>query len=206
MFLGGMNQELKKLVATCKPIFVLDAYNLVKLHEEALLADYSLPIYNDNPITNHSPIRNQYQPQTFASTQHKANNHQTIIKQPAITSLNPKPGRKIFNNEDYEERRMKNLCFWCDEEYSHNHKCEKKNLYNLQVATTGEEPEIFHEATKFPEEEEEDGDNDQRTTLYAINGEPVYNTFKISGQVKEKSILILFDSGSTHNIVSTKLV
>lgn len=41
MFLGGLKRKLAKLVATHSPHTVLQAYNLAKLHEDALLADSS---------------------------------------------------------------------------------------------------------------------------------------------------------------------
>lgn len=75
----------------------------------------------------------------------------------------------------------------------------------LEVHPTEEEDsEEFLEALDVdPEGEEERGEG---ITLYAINGVPVHNTFKIAGQVKRKPILILLDSGSTRNIVSSSMV
>lgn len=42
--------------------------------------------------------------------------------------------------------------------------------------------------------------------MCATNGSPVYNTFKITVRIKGKSILILVDPGSTHNIINSALV
>lgn len=206
MFLGGMNQKLKKLVATSRPISVLDAYNLAKLHEDALLIDFQPNSIPYSPMYNQHPLRNTtYQQKYPTSNSSKPASNQHNLKPQPITNLNPNSKNKTFYNNDYEERRRKNLCFWCDEKYSPAHKCEKKKMFNLQVVTAEDEPENFHEVEEFPEEEEDEG-NDQGITLCAVNGNLIYNTFKVAGQIKGKPVLILIDSGSTHNVVNATLV
>ena len=40
-------------------------------------------------------------------------------------------------------------------------------------------------------------------TLYALSGTPTSGTIRVRGKVKHKSMVILIDSGSTHNFVDT---
>ena len=37
-----------------------------------------------------------------------------------------------------EEKRLKNLCFWCDEKFSPRHRCKNRQLYMLTVQDEGE--------------------------------------------------------------------
>lgn len=87
MFLGGMSQKLKKLVVTSKPISVLDAYNLAKLHKEALHAYFQ-------PNTTHFFIMSShYQP--------KNTNYQQ--KPSALNS--PKPTTTRISHRFHRENR-----------------------------------------------------------------------------------------------------
>lgn len=174
------------------------------MHKEALLTDIQPNIPHFSTTSSYHSLKNlTYQQKPSTQNNYKPNTTQTYPKQQLVANLNPKPRSRTFSNDDYEEKRRKNLCFWCDEKYSPTHKCEKKKLYNLQVITAKEESEFFHEAGEFSEEEEE---SDQKFTLCAVNGGPLYSTLKLAGQIKDKSVVFLIDSGSTHNIVSSVLV
>ena len=47
---------------------------------------------------------------------------------------------------------------------------------------------------------EEDG-----ITLYALSGTPTSGTVRVMGRIMHKSLVILIDSGSTHNFVDISL-
>ena len=53
---------------------------------------------------------------------------------------NVKPTKSI-KNQDFEERRLKGLCFWCDDKFVLVHKCRSKMLYSLSVIE--EEDEVI---------------------------------------------------------------
>ena len=41
--------------------------------------------------------------------------------------------------------------------------------------------------------------------LYALSGTPTSGTMRVMGRIMHKSLVILIDSGSTHNFVDTSL-
>lgn len=83
----------------------------------------------------------------------------------------------------------------------------EKKLFNLQLVTMEEEPEIFHEVEEQEWLDESDNvSGRQNIATYAVNGSSEYNTFKTIGQVKGIPVLILIDSGSTHNIINSSLI
>nr|GEZ34841.1 hypothetical protein [Tanacetum cinerariifolium] len=53
---------------------------------------------------------------------------------------NTNPPRKQLSQKEYEEKRSKNLCFYCDNEYVPGHKC-KGQLFTLVVLADQEEQE-----------------------------------------------------------------
>ena len=38
-----------------------------------------------------------------------------------------------LNPKQIEEKRSKNLCFWCDDKFSPSHKCKNRQLYMITV-------------------------------------------------------------------------
>lgn len=93
----------------------------------------------------------------------------------------------------------------CDDKWSPGHKCDRKRLHILEIHPVEEEPEEFLEALDV-EPEQLDEELEEGITIYAVNELPIYNTFKMAARIKGKPILILLDSGSTHNIVSADMV
>ena len=44
-----------------------------------------------------------------------------------------------------EEKRLKNLCFWCDERFTPGHRCKNRQLYMITVHDDEEEGDSIHE-------------------------------------------------------------
>ena len=106
---------------------------------------------------------------------------------------------------ELQARREKGLCFKCDEKFSLGHHCKKE----LRVL-------LVHE-----DEEEEDNQFDDRATeepslielkdivelsLNSVVGLTTSGTMKIKGTIRSKEVIILVDSGATHNFLSLDLV
>ncbi|KAG8489288.1 hypothetical protein CXB51_017334 [Gossypium anomalum] len=89
-----------------------------------------------------------------------------------------------------EERRAKGLCYNCDESYSIGHRC--KRLFWIKV------PDI--------EDEQYDEVDDLEIFLHAIGGTCNSSTMQLTAKVSGKTVLVLVDSGSTHNFLREGLV
>jgi hypothetical protein len=104
-----------------------------------------------------------------------------------------------------EDRRRRALCYSCDSKWTRGHVCSVPKLFLIEglqkeaeeqgnpVAPAEEDPgEFFLE--EFPE-----------ISLNAITGTPSPKTMRIVGVIRFHRVIVLIDSGSTHNFVDTKL-
>eukprot|EP00253_Pinus_taeda_P026095 PITA_26095 len=106
------------------------------------------------------------------------------------------------------ERRKQGLCYYCDDKYSPGHKCKEPRFFQIDAN---------EEAPPFEGLEEEDEDNQQDNELPSTPEEPVISlhalawisspqTLKIRGFVKHRPVVVLIDSGSTHNFIHQRVV
>ncbi|GJX36311.1 retrotransposon-related protein [Tanacetum coccineum] len=74
-----------------------------------------------------------------------SSNNKPLLTLPA-TKQTFNPGRKQLNKKEYEGKRAKNQCFYCDQKYVSGHKCSEQ-MFVLEVLTTpdGEEEEFTRE-------------------------------------------------------------
>jgi len=115
---------------------------------------------------------------------------------------NPSKPTKFIRNQEFEDRRLKGLCFWCDEKFVLGYRCRNTKVYSLSVV--GEE-EIF---------QEEDVEAEQALSrevtshifLDALEGTVGLNTMKVNGKMDKTTVCILIDSGSTHNFLNMVVV
>ena len=100
--------------------------------------------------------------------------------------------------QQIEERRVKGLCFNCDNKYSNGHKCGEKKLFYIEC----EEEE--HKEWESPQ-----GDDLEAITptisCHALHGINTPQTLKIEGYIKNKKVIVLIDSGSNHDFIHYKL-
>jgi len=112
-----------------------------------------------------------------------------------------------------DERRKRGLCYNYDEKWGVGHKCKNAKLFLLKgielacgvqlgVQITELEEEVESEvATKAVSQEEE-----VEITLYALIGTPTPATIRVRGKVNGSGLVILIDTGSSHNFVDASLV
>lgn len=106
---------------------------------------------------------------------------------------------------ELEDKKAKGLCFRCNEKYTRDHICKRKQLYAMEGEDEEDEQspelEVDEELGNVPLPEEE-----LQISLNALTGSTSYRTMRVKGNVKRKLIIILIDSGSTHNFLSPDVV
>jgi len=117
-----------------------------------------------------------------------------------FVSSKPRTISRSLSPRDIEEKRAKNLYFHYDEAYFPGHKC-KAQVYSLEVVE-----EIKEEEEEEAEGvEEEEGGKPQGEplllSLNALNGISTYHIMRVTGRIKNISLHILIDLGSTHNFL-----
>jgi hypothetical protein len=119
----------------------------------------------------------------------------------APSSKTPQPTR--LTRQQLDERKAKGLCFNCDNKYSKGHKCGEKKLFFIDCE---EEEEQEQEPSQYENVEEILSEELTPTiSCNALAGISTPQTLKIEGYIKNKKVIVLIDSGSTHNFIHYKL-
>jgi hypothetical protein len=109
------------------------------------------------------------------------------------------PVQKI-SSAQMEEKRKKGFCYSCDAKWSRGHVCEgDPKLFLIEEVET-EELEEIDKATLQEVTKEE-----PVISLNAITGTPTPKTMRVVGTMKGQQVIVLVDSGSTHNFLDEKL-
>jgi hypothetical protein len=119
----------------------------------------------------------------------------------APSSKKPQPTR--LTPQQLEEINAKGLCFNCDNKYSKGHKCGEKKLFYIDC-----EEEEEQEQEPSQDENVEAISSEELTPTISCNALARINTpqtLKIEGYIKKKKVIVLIDSGSTHNFIHYKL-
>jgi hypothetical protein len=104
------------------------------------------------------------------------------------------------------KRQLKGLCYNCDEKYFLGHKCKEKNIF-MAISE-----DILEEDVETPLVFESPEIHDITPPLDPLEVEPIISintligfsapqTLKLIGYIKHHKVIILVDSGSTHNFI-----
>lgn len=104
---------------------------------------------------------------------------------------------KQLSKSEFEERRLKGLCFSCDKPFNHGHKCKK--LFSLDLLE--EEDDSVEEPVPDSTKEEQ-----LEISLNAIIGVSSLQNLLGKGRLHEKEVMALIDSGSTQKFISENVI
>ncbi|GKB03552.1 retrotransposon-related protein [Tanacetum coccineum] len=198
LYLGGLPTELEMAVRMFKPKTLSDAYCLTTLQEATLEA-----VKKKN-----RPFGSQSNGRFGVTNVNGSTNRQPLLPLPA-TNTNGRskpntPPRKQLTQKEYEEKRSKNLCFYCDQKYVPGHKCTGQ-LYSLIVWADDEEEEEFLDADETLADSAQE-EMQPQISLNALSGISSFQTMRVIGLVaKGHKLHILVDSGSTHNFLDINM-
>lgn len=118
------------------------------------------------------------------------------IPEQAKTSYNSKFSRRMPNKE-MEEKRLKGLCFRCNENFFPGHKCNKKQMYMITLEIDDyEEIEVVEEL-----QNEKRTLFDPQLSIHALTCMDSCQTMRIRGCYVTKMLFLLIDLGSSHNFL-----
>ncbi|KAL8171875.1 hypothetical protein V2J09_023679 [Rumex salicifolius] len=206
-YISGLKEEIRSLVKIGQPSTLPTAFEQARLHHGAVQAIVKLskpswkPHFSSNQ-SSFSPRTSNFNPRPpFKSFSPSGS---TTSSTSSNDPRSPPHGTSSVGNE---HRRTPGLCYKCGDKYFVGHRCRAQTLHSLvaeelsDVATV----ELGEMEGQHLEETDQANENVPEVYVHALTGSNALNTIKIQGLVKSKPIVILVDSGSTHNFLDPRV-
>ncbi|CAH9112200.1 unnamed protein product [Cuscuta europaea] len=202
VFINGLKEDLKADVRIHKPRTVYQAMSLALQFESKLGPNKGLskpPYLSNNRPGQSTPL-----------TQHRDTKAATLSPQGGYTTTagHSATAASVTANRSWESerqlRRDKGLCFRCNEKFGPGHRCKTPTFSLLELTDSREE--VKQEEVGSELSGEENLHDMAEISFHAILGKSTGATMKLRGSLLNRQVLILIDSGSTHNFISTSLV
>jgi hypothetical protein len=114
------------------------------------------------------------------------------------------PVQKV-SQAQMEERLRKGLIYLCDTKWSRGYVCEGSKLFLIEEIEEVVEDDLASLVVEEVVSCEENTMKKLEISLNAITGTPTPKTMRLIGVLKNQQVIILIDSGITHNFLDSKL-
>ncbi|KAL5173307.1 hypothetical protein HKD37_16G045875 [Glycine soja] len=163
---------------------VMKAYNLAKVYESAAMQGTAATLPSKNKST--VPIKSLLGPKPL------------VVTKPEFMKTKPRLTKNL-TPAFMSERRVKVLCYFCDEPFFVEHGLTHKKLQiqfmevdDIEEDTVEIENHAGEVATHFEE---------AQISVNALTGVPNFRTMCVIGRYNKKPLHILINSGNTHNFL-----
>jgi purine nucleoside phosphorylase len=115
-----------------------------------------------------------------------------------------------LTRDEMVERQLKGLCYNCDDKYFPGHKCKEQNIFMVVTEDISEEDVVVPPVEELPPPSDltppsDPPDVDPVISLNSLTGFSAPQTLKLIGYIKNRKVIILVDSGSTHNFIHRRI-
>ncbi|KAA8534845.1 hypothetical protein F0562_029939 [Nyssa sinensis] len=114
-----------------------------------------------------------------------------------------------------KERRDKGLCYNCDDKWAPGHRCKSAKLFIMECENSDEDDDIRStplaieeggSSSKQPSLDAQAQGPEPAISIHALAGSPNPRTMRIIGFIQGVQIVIMLDTGSTHNFVDPSII
>ncbi|GMJ02290.1 hypothetical protein HRI_003898200 [Hibiscus trionum] len=197
-FTSGLRPDIKNEVLSHRSTSMSEVQALARFHEARLQDRRSL---GHPPSTKLPPLLPTPAPSPLDTRGHASRPPSSDQHLPSPTSA-----RRISSAEA-RERRLKGLCYYCDERYAPGHKCKMPQLFSLDDETpevespcpTSDQCPVLENSPSSPTF----GAENFTVSFNALAGYHTPTTLRVQGTIRGKPVRILIDGGSTHNFIQS---
>ncbi|XP_024195932.1 uncharacterized protein LOC112199106 [Rosa chinensis] len=190
-FIGGLKEDIRVDVRDLNPKTLLEAYELAKIYEEKYVGHKHQFI-----SAAAKSIPNISRPANSTSLTPKSS-----TRTPLVVNKNELGHNKLTQAEN-QERRAKNICFFCEEPFKPSHNCRKGRAFLIEVCS-GDEVNKDNNAIDVTDELVSDLNklDEPLIQLHAMLGEHS-ETMQLKGEIGHKrQVHVLIDSRASHYFI-----
>ncbi|KAK9157659.1 hypothetical protein Scep_004233 [Stephania cephalantha] len=191
-YISGVKDEIHRELLLLRPQSLQEAMGMAKVVRDKLEATKSYP-------------------SKFVPTKLPTSAPLALEKLPSLPSRLP-PSAKRLTPAEMAARREKGLCFNCEEKLSPGHRCKGKHLlYIVPNDDDGDECATLDSDACFATSIVEASSQPDplppvpAISFQAYSGQPVLLALRLEGFIKGNRVVVLVDSGSTHNFVQSRV-
>lgn len=216
-YINGLKEEIRADVRILNPQTLDHAMELsMRVEEKFRLGPKPKGFTNPSTWKTPNPIQRAYTSPPFSPLQNTFSNKTPITRntpsqntttQNTTATTRPTGEVRRLSEKELKEKREKGLCFRCDEKWSINHRCRRRELSVLLAMDDESETEEIGELASVEAAEQdpqtETVEQPPEVSLSSVMGITGPKTMRMKGSINGCDVVVMVDPGATHNFLSS---